>query len=94
MNGALKLGLYEHGKLLDIALELHNNITGSSDCSSKEELINYRNAIQVAVLTWEPPVCHWARFDNAVRELCEAVLEESRNPSVQYLFNIKEPLAT
>lgn len=90
MNQAARNGDYKSGHLLDICLELHGNITGSSDCSTKQELIKYRDAIQLAVNTWEDSAGFCKKFDDAVKSVCQAVLEEAYLPRNQWLFTIKD----
>jgi len=59
--------------LLDTALELTMNCTGSSDCSHPNELYRYYCFLQFRLDTWNKGITD--RFDNAVKELCESAIE-------------------
>jgi hypothetical protein len=87
MNGAAKAGLYDlKTGLLKTVEELHMNLTGASDCSSPSEMIKMRNAIMVAVNTWEPSHSFSKKYDDAVKALCQAVLDEAFELDRQALF--------
>lgn len=87
MNGAAKAGLYKlETGLLKTCEELHMCLTGASDCYRAPELLSMRNAIVVAVNTWEPSHKHSKKYDDAVKALCIAVLEESFEANKQELF--------
>lgn len=89
MSEARRKGLYEkEGGLLPMVLELHMNITGNSDATPKTELIRYRDVITLALNTWDSSPVFSCRFDNAVKELCIAVLEEAKRPENSYLFSL------
>jgi len=87
MNGAAKAGLYKlETGLLATCEELHMNLTGASDCASAQEMIDMRNAIMVAVNTWEPSASFSRKYDDAVKALCQAVLDEAFELDKQALF--------
>lgn len=87
MNGAAKAGMYKlEDGLLKTVQELHMNLTGASDCHSAKEMIAMRNAILVAVNTWEPSHNFSKKYDDAVKSLCQAVLDEAFELNKQGLF--------
>lgn len=89
MSEARRKGCYEkEGGLLPMVLELHMNITGNSDATPKTELIRYRDVIKLAIDTWDKSPKFSAKFDDAVKAVCEAVLEEAGRPENAYLFNL------
>jgi hypothetical protein len=102
VNGALRAGLYRQPHsytceadcghnplgLLEMVEALHTNLTGSSDCETKEQLTQYRDILQIAIDTWQTASqpCWWNAYDDAVKALIEAVLVEAKRPNLQYLF--------
>lgn len=62
--------------LLMICLELHQNATGSADYLNAEQYGQYYHYIANRIKNWKPPLMSSRRFDNAVRELAKATIEE------------------
>jgi hypothetical protein len=88
MSDGRRKGLYPHEGLLPMVLDLHMNITGNSDATPKTELIRCRDVLKVVVDTWDSSPKFSERFDNAVKALCESVLEEAGRPENAYLFSL------
>ncbi len=64
------------GSILDMALELHGMITGASDWN-EEDVSNYVFCIEEVLNTWKPAI-HHKEFDNYVKKLLEAAIDEYR----------------
>ena len=62
--------------LLGICLEVHASITGSSDPLSIERIFRNANILDLAIKHWEESPSFSKKFDDAVKSVIKATLEE------------------
>lgn len=63
-------------QVLDVAQEIHMHVTGSSDCVHPDEIKRLVDFLRMRLDTWTAPVIHWREFDNTVKALLEAAIQE------------------
>lgn len=61
--------------LLSTALSLHMSLSGASDPLSEDEELRHVLILKTALAHWHPSI-HHRRFDDAVKEVIQAVLAE------------------
>jgi len=64
-------------ELLDVCLEVHMNNTGSSDCSSDEEIDSMVEWLEYRLIVWADN-CGRPIFDEAVRTMVTIAILEGR----------------
>lgn len=70
--------------LLEIALDVHMTTTGNSERSLKAQDRDVE-ALRLALDTWEHQLCKYEDFDNAVRALIKAALDEHEEEERTYV---------